>query len=104
VYVLPAGTRQRLLSEAKDFEKSVEAEKAVDFVVKDNEPGDIGIQAILKDANGKSQLDVFRAEVIRSVYVKNKSSSPFFTLDKNGKGSNTASKADQALLTKLGLV
>jgi hypothetical protein len=80
------------------------AERPVDFVTKEEEPGDIGIQGIVKDANDKSQLDLFRSQIIRAVYIKNpnpRASARFFTLNKDGTASAGAIKPDQTLLAKL---
>jgi uncharacterized protein (DUF2141 family) len=103
VYVLPAGTRDRLLPKRQNFAKTSQAEQPVDFVFKKEEPGDIGIQGIVKDSNGQSQLDLFRSQIIRAFYVKDTkagASQPFFTL-KNGVGSPRATSEDQAFLAKL---
>ncbi|TFY70128.1 hypothetical protein EVG20_g2883, partial [Dentipellis fragilis] len=102
IYVLPAGTAQSLLSQAKEFEVTSAAGVPADFVVKDNEPGDIGINGIAPSADGTLPLDQFRSKIIRTV-VKSaaKGSQQFVTINKAGKASKTASKTDQALLNKI---
>ena len=70
VYVLPAGTRAAMVAAAKDFEVERDAKRAANFVVKDNEPGDVGINGVAD--SGKALTD-FRAKVIRTV-VKQTSS------------------------------
>jgi hypothetical protein len=67
VHVLPAGTRAAVLAAAKKFEVTSVAKEAADFVTKDNEPGDVGINGVQKDANGQTALDTFRDKVIRTV-------------------------------------
>lgn len=70
IYVLPSGTRDKLLKQAKNFEQTSEAKKRVDFVTKDNEPGDIGIQGVSAAAEGEQiPLDQFRA-LIKRIVVK----------------------------------
>jgi hypothetical protein len=100
IYVLPAGTRAAIAKAAKDFEVERDAKRAADFVVKDNEPGDVGINGV---ANAGKALNDFRAKVIRTV-VKQTSAkaggkATFVTITK-GKASNTASQADQKVLSK----
>jgi len=101
LYVLPGGTRQGLLAQAKDFDESKAAKKREDFVTKDNEPGDVGIQGVTPGPDGKLPLDVLRDQVIR-VVVKQTSAKaggkPTFTTITKGKISNGATKADQAAL------
>lgn len=98
VFVLPAGTRDSVLAAAKDFDTSRDAQEAQDFVTKDNEPGDVGINGVKPAADGKLPLDTFRSKVIRTVTVKNNKGKLAFQTVKDGKVSNTASKPDQASL------
>jgi len=101
VYVLPAGTRQATLAAAKKFEETSAAQEAVDFVTKDNEPGDVGINGVQADAGGALPLDTFRNKVIRTVVktvsAKAGGKATFTTITK-GKKSNGASKDDQKAL------
>lgn len=103
IYVLPAGTRKEVQAAAKKFEQTSAAKEATDFVTKDNEPGDVGINGVKKGTDGKTALDTFRDKVIRTVVkttsTKGKGKASFTTITK-GKKSNTASKADQAALSK----
>ncbi|KAA1469130.1 hypothetical protein DENSPDRAFT_559444 [Dentipellis sp. KUC8613] len=102
IYVLPAGTAQALLARAKQFEETSAAGVPADFVVKDNEPGDIGINGIAPSADGTLPLDQFRSQIIRTVIKSaSKGSQQFITINKAGKASKTASKTDQALLNKI---
>ncbi|KAI0262001.1 hypothetical protein BC834DRAFT_972397 [Gloeopeniophorella convolvens] len=102
IYVLPAGTRASILGAAKDFETTSTAQQATDFVTKDNEPNDIGVQGVQAGADGKTPLDNFRAKVIRTV-VKQTSTKAggktTFTTIKGGKSQNTATKDDQKVLS-----
>ncbi|GLB44748.1 hypothetical protein LshimejAT787_1800850 [Lyophyllum shimeji] len=104
LYVLPAGTRASILGAAQDFETTSTAKQRADFVTKDNEPGDVGIQGVTPDASGVLPLDAFRSKVIR-VVVKSTSNkaggkATFTTIGADGKASKTASKSDQAALSK----
>jgi len=100
VYVLPAGTRAAIKAKTKDFEKERDAKRAADFVEKDNEPGDVGINGV---ANAGKALTDFRAKVLRTVVKKVSAKAggkaTFVTITK-GKASNTATKDDQAALAK----
>ncbi|KAI0261867.1 hypothetical protein BC834DRAFT_972440 [Gloeopeniophorella convolvens] len=102
IYVLPAGTRAAIAAATKDFETTSTAQQATDFVTKDNEPGDVGIQGVQAGADGKTPLDNFRAKVIRTV-VKQTSTKAggksTFTTIKGGKSQNIASKGDQEVLS-----
>lgn len=73
VYVLKAGTRAEKLALAKKFEETSAASQRADFVTKDNEPGDLGIQGVSVDptvANAVLPLDAFRNSVLRTVSKK----------------------------------
>jgi hypothetical protein len=103
IFVMPAGTRDRLLGQAQEFEDMKEAERRVDFVKKSNEPGDLGIQGVSAGADGEIPLDTFRDSIIRvvtKVSSKKAGGKPSFVTIKNGKISRTASKPDQAALAK----
>ena len=66
VYVLPKGTREAVLAQAKDFYKTRNAKEASEFVTKSNEPGDVGINRVANSGDGTA-LDDFRNKVIRTV-------------------------------------
>jgi len=103
IFVMPAGTRDRLLGQAQEFDDMKEQKTRVDFVKKSNEPGDLGIQGVSAGADGKIPLDTFRDSIIR-VVVKESSTKaggkPTFVTIKDGKRSKTATKGDQAALAK----
>ncbi|KAH8835018.1 hypothetical protein DL96DRAFT_1572563, partial [Flagelloscypha sp. PMI_526] len=81
LYVMPSGTRARVQAAAQDFEESRDASTAQDFVTKDNEPGDVGIQGVRAAADGKIPLDTFRDQILRVVTVQtNKKNKQFFTV------------------------
>lgn len=67
MYVLPAGTRDKILGAAQPFETTSTSKHRADFVVKENERGDVGIQGVSRDASGTLPLDTFRNEVMRVV-------------------------------------
>ncbi|TFY75515.1 hypothetical protein EWM64_g8498 [Hericium alpestre] len=99
---MPAGTAKSLLGKAQKFETTSAAKKSADFVTKDNEPGDLGINGVAKSADGTLPLDQVRNKVIRTVVKTSAKGSQQFVTIKNGKASKTAAKADQALLNKIG--
>ncbi|KAI0066263.1 hypothetical protein BV25DRAFT_1821193 [Artomyces pyxidatus] len=103
LYVLPGGTRAAIASAAHDFEETSAAKRAVDYVKKDHEPGDFGINGVAKNAAGKIPLDVFRAQVLRTVIKETSASAggkAKFTTITKGKSSPTATKNDQAALAE----
>ncbi|KAI0041710.1 hypothetical protein FA95DRAFT_668106 [Auriscalpium vulgare] len=99
MFVLPAGTRAQIVGAAQKFEVTSEAQKAADFVTKDNEPNDIGINGVANNAAGVLPLDDFRSKVIRTVVkqtsAKAKGKATFTTITKGQSPSSTASKSDQ---------
>ncbi|KAI0049927.1 hypothetical protein FA95DRAFT_758825 [Auriscalpium vulgare] len=103
MYVLPAGTRAQVVAAAQKFEETSEAQKPADFVTKDNEPNDIGINGVAQNADGVLPLDDFRSKVIRTVVLqkstKAKGKTTFTTITK-GKSATGASQADQKVMNK----
>ncbi|KAI0066239.1 hypothetical protein BV25DRAFT_1897724 [Artomyces pyxidatus] len=102
IYVLPAGTRDTINAAAKKFEETSAAQEATDFVTKDNEPGDIGINGIAKNAADVLPLDDFRSKIIRTVIKQTSAKAggkTTFTTITKGKASNTATKSDQKVLS-----
>ncbi|KAF8532605.1 hypothetical protein JB92DRAFT_2824425 [Gautieria morchelliformis] len=101
LYVLPAGTRAATLAAAQDFAVTSKAQKPADFVTKQNEPGDVGINGVISATpNAPIPLNTFRSKVLRVVVKidnnpKAKGKATFQTIA-NGKISKTANKADQS--------
>lgn len=69
------GKAQEILALAKDFAETSAAQQRADFVTKENEPGDVGIQGRSADPSTPGAaipLDEFRDSVKRSVFVQRK--------------------------------
>ncbi|GLB45001.1 hypothetical protein LshimejAT787_1900790 [Lyophyllum shimeji] len=103
MYVLPAGTRDSIFAAAQDFETTSSSKQRADFVFKDNERGDVGIQAVSPGASSAVPLDTFRDQVIRvvtkSTSDKAGGKATFTTIGADGKTTKGASKSDQAALS-----
>lgn len=104
LYVVPAGTRASMLGAAQNFETTSAAKKRVDFVTKDNEPGDIGIQGVTPGSSGTIPLDTFCSKIIRvvtkSTSTKAGGKATFTTIRADGKVLGSTSSSDQKALNR----
>ncbi|TFY54456.1 hypothetical protein EVG20_g9695 [Dentipellis fragilis] len=75
IYVLKSGTRAKVVGAAKDFDTQVAKKEATEYVQKVNEHDDVGIQGVAKLTGGKTTLEAFRGDVMRSVFKLSNSGS-----------------------------
>ncbi|KAI0059764.1 hypothetical protein BV25DRAFT_1840180 [Artomyces pyxidatus] len=100
LYVLPSGTRADVTKKAEKFEVTSEAKRAAQYVTKDHEPGDNGVNGVAK-FNNVIPLDDFRSKVKRTVILRRLAGGKFgYTTITKGKRSDTATKDDQKALER----